>query len=98
MIKIIEARKFPETVKKYFEKNVNNCKVGIKYIDAKLVSFEKCNLKYISAYRIIVYGNNRILEVLYVGKDADNQKMFYLNSLANPTTIKEIARIVHEMA
>ena len=98
MIKIIETRKFPEKVKTNFTLHVTNRKVKIEYIDGKLVSFDKCNLKYITAYRIIVYCKHRILEILYTGKNDDDHKLFYVGSLANPMSLAEIICIIEEMA
>ena len=97
MVDIIEVKKFPEAIKGYFENSVQNCKVKLKYMDAKLICFHRCNIKYITAFRIIAYSKNNVIEILYVGKDDDNYKKFYLNSLAHPITIGDIVKVIKDM-
>jgi len=97
MFRIVETEKFPNMIKKYFEKNVKKCQASFKYIDSKIVSFEKCNIKYQTAFRIIIYNGNKIFEVLYTGSEDCKSENFYLNSLSNPITLKEISKIIIEM-
>lgn len=98
IIKKMTKVPFPQEIKKIFKKNVKKCKVGIEYINANVIDIDIFNISILSLAKIILFKNDKLVEILYSNQGLIDNYQFFLQDLSNPINIDDIIDIINDMA